>query len=165
MATIRLRTDQDITACLQILNIVHETNGYPVGGVGDPALYFTKDDAAWVAEVGGIVAGHIALAKAHASNVAVALWWQQHPEDINVAVLGRLFVHPRNRKGGTATRLIDTAVEEARARGQRLLMFALVKDQDAIRLYRMLGWRYFGSTVFRWGENEMAAECFASPVP
>ncbi|KAI0109438.1 acyl-CoA N-acyltransferase [Hypoxylon sp. NC0597] len=165
ITTIRLRTDQDIPACLDILETVYETSGYPVGGVGDPALYFAQDDDAWVVETDGTVAGHIALSKARAENVAVALWWQQHPEDIQVAVLGRLFVHPNRRKNGSASSLIHTAVEEARRRGQRLLMFALIKDQDAIRLYRKLGWQHYGTTVFKWGqENEMAAECFTSPA-
>ncbi|KAI1417153.1 acyl-CoA N-acyltransferase [Hypoxylon sp. FL1857] len=163
MATIRPRTDPDIAACLEILNAVYKTSGYPVGGVGDPALYFTSDDDAWVAETDGTITGHIALSNARTENVAVALWWQQHPEDIQVRVLGRLFVHPNSRKNGTASKLIDTAVEEARRRGQRLLMFALIKDQDAIRLYRKLGWQHYGTTVFKWGQgNEMAAEYFAS---
>ncbi|KAI1751319.1 acyl-CoA N-acyltransferase [Xylaria castorea] len=48
---------------------------------------------------------------------------------------------------------------------RRLLILALVKDQDAIRLYRRLGWQHYGTTVFRWGESkEMDAECFVSPL-
>ncbi|KAL7621233.1 hypothetical protein AAE478_008550 [Parahypoxylon ruwenzoriense] len=165
MTTIRLRTAGDIVACLAVLEGVYKDNGYPVEGVGNPTLFFAGNDAAWVAEVDGAIIGHIALAECSAENVAVSLWWKQHPEDINVAVLGRLFVHPDHRRGGTASRLIHAAVEEAEGGGQRLVMFALVKDHDAIRLYRRLGWQHFGSTVFKWGEdNEMAAECFASPV-
>ncbi|KAI2619715.1 acyl-CoA N-acyltransferase [Hypoxylon sp. NC1633] len=166
MATIRLRTDQDIAACLQVLDAVYEESGYPVGGVGDPALFFARDDVAWVAEIDGIVTGHISLAIAGTDNVAVALWRRQHPDDTNIAVLGRLFVHPSSRKAGMASTLIDAAVQEARKRRRRLLMFALVKDQDAIRLYCKLGWQHFGSTIYKWGEgNEMAAECFAGPEP
>ncbi|KAI0384576.1 acyl-CoA N-acyltransferase [Hypomontagnella monticulosa] len=164
MATIRPRTDEDIAACFQVLNAVYDLSGYPVGGPGDPAVYFTNDDVAWVAEANGTIAGHIALSVAKPNNVAVALWWQQHPEDTDIAVLGRLFVNPRSRNGGTASRLIGVAVEAAREKGQRLVMFALIKDQDAIRLYRKLGWQYFGTTVFKWGEgNEMDAECFVGP--
>ncbi|KAI2770654.1 putative acetyltransferase [Daldinia loculata] len=165
MATIRPRTDHDIPACLQVLNVVYKDSGYPVQGVGDPAQFFNKYETTWVAEVGGTVVGHIALAEGAAGNVAVDLWQKQHPEDVHIAVIGRLFVHPDNRKGGTASKLISTAVKEARGRGQRLLMFALIKDQDAIRLYRKLGWQYFGNTVYNWGEgNGMDAECFASPM-
>ncbi|KAI1212826.1 putative acetyltransferase [Annulohypoxylon truncatum] len=166
MAAIRLRTEGDIEACLRVLRTVYDTSGYPVEGVEDPALFFGKDEASWVAEVDNTIVGHVSLAKASPDNVAVVLWQQQHPEDIHTSVLGRLFVHPNNRKGGTASKLINTAVEEARRRGRRPVMFALVKDQDAIRLYRRLGWQRFGNTVYKWGDgNEMAAECFASPVP
>ncbi|KAI1403111.1 acyl-CoA N-acyltransferase [Hypoxylon fuscum] len=165
MATVRARTDGDIAACLEVLKAVYETNGYPVEGVGDPGLFFSKDDVAWVAEIDGIVVGHVAFAKASTENVAVAIWWQQHPEDTHVAVLGRLFVHPHSRKGGTASRLVATAVEEARRRRQRLVLFSLIKDRCAISLYGKLGWQHFGSAIFKWGEgNEMAAECFTSPL-
>ncbi|OTB12872.1 hypothetical protein K445DRAFT_320699 [Daldinia sp. EC12] len=165
MATIRPRTDGDIAACFQVLDVVYNDSGYPVEGVGDPAKFFKKDEAAWIAEVDGTVVGHIALAEGTAGNVAVDLWQKEHPEDTQVAVIGKLFVHPDNRRGGTASRLISTAVREARGRGQRLLMFALIKDQDAIRLYRKLGWQYFGNATYKWGEgNEMDAEFFASPM-
>ncbi|OTB07317.1 hypothetical protein M426DRAFT_248956 [Hypoxylon sp. CI-4A] len=164
MTTVRLRTDEDIPACHQVLCAVYKVSGYPVEGVDDPAPYFNHGGIAWIAENDGIVAGHIAITKAATENVAVALWSQLHPEDANLAITGRLFVNPINRKGGTASRLIDTAVEEARRRGQRLLMFCLIKDQNAIRLYRKLGWQHYGITTFKWEENsQMAAECFAYP--
>ncbi|KAI1392216.1 acyl-CoA N-acyltransferase [Hypoxylon trugodes] len=165
MATIRPREDSDIPTCLRILDAVYKSTGYPVGGVNNSVSFFTKNETAWVAEVNGMVVGHISLTKASSENVAVALWKQRYPEDIDIAVLGRLFVHPESRRGGVASRLIETVIEESRRTGQRLLLFALVKDQDAIRLYRRMGWNHFGSTIFRWGNNnEMAAECFANPV-
>ncbi|KAI8625734.1 acyl-CoA N-acyltransferase [Xylariaceae sp. FL1651] len=165
MASIRLRKDEDLAACVEVMKAVYETSGYPVAGVDNAAADLQTDDLAWVAEDGeGSVIGHVALKEARTGNVGAALWWELHP-GANIAVLGHLFVHPRSRGAGAGSRLVRTAEEEARRKGQRLIMFALVKDQDAIRLYRRLGWEHYGSVIYRWGEgNAMAAECFASPV-
>ncbi|KAI3326075.1 acyl-CoA N-acyltransferase [Xylariaceae sp. AK1471] len=167
MASIRPRRDSDIPACVEILKAVYATNGFPVGGVDDALNELQTDDQAWVAtdNNGGAIIGHVALNKARESYVNVTLWRERHPE-ADVAVLARLFVHPEARKRGAATKLIRVVEEEARSKGLRLLILALVKDQDAIRLYRSLGWENFGTTVYRWGEgNEMAGECFVSPLP
>ncbi|KAH9900208.1 acyl-CoA N-acyltransferase [Xylariomycetidae sp. FL2044] len=172
---IRPRTAHDLPACSAALAVVHKLNGYPVQGVDDAAAFLDTGDQAWVAVRaeeeeeeggGGAVVGHIALEPA-GDDVATTLWRELHADEkgSRVAILGRLFVHPDGRRGGTATRLIQTAVEEGRRRGLRLLILALVKDQDAIRLYRRLGWECYGTTVYRWGEGrQMDAECFASPV-
>ncbi|CAJ2503116.1 Uu.00g105100.m01.CDS01 [Anthostomella pinea] len=173
--TIRPRTPADLPGCADALKAVHALNGYPVLGVDNPIAFLQTDDVSWVAELeeekddgssSRRIVGHITLTKASTADISAQLWWQLHPDDkTDIAVLGRLFVHPDGRGGGTASRLIEAAVEEARGRGQRLVMFALVpRALDAMRLYRKLGWVHYGSTVFRWGEGEeMAAECFASP--
>ncbi|KAH8161220.1 hypothetical protein CIB48_g7029 [Xylaria polymorpha] len=159
MARARPRQDQDLPACVEIIKVV-----YPVGGVGQALEELQTDDQAWVAEDDGAIIGHVAMNKASASYVNVALWLEKHPE-ANIAVLARLFVHPEARRRGAATMLVHAVEEAARREGRRLLILALVKDQDAIRLYRRLGWEHYGTTVFRWGEgNEMDAECFANPL-
>jgi GNAT superfamily N-acetyltransferase len=149
------------------MKAVYATSGYPVDGVENALSALQTDDQAWVAvaeEEEGAVIGHVALNKASESNVCAAMWWERHP-DTDIAVLGRLFVQPGSRRRGAASKLVRTVEEEAHSKGQRLVMFALVKDQDAIRLYRHLGWESFGSTVYHWGQgNEMAAECFVSPL-
>ncbi|KAI7236425.1 hypothetical protein KC330_g3732 [Hortaea werneckii] len=66
----------------------------------------------------------------------------------------------------------------------RLLLFALAKDEPAMRLYRRRGWAEFGRTGFTWDDGpsfptsrdgeegegeenkkEMEAICFVSPLP
>ncbi|KAI0439321.1 acyl-CoA N-acyltransferase [Xylaria telfairii] len=163
MARVRPRQDQDLPACVEIIKAVYHDSGYPVGGVDQALEELQTDDRAWVAEDDAII-GHVAMNKARTSYVNVALWLEKHPE-ANIALLSRLFVHPEARRRGAATMLVRAVEEAARREGRRLLILALVKDQDAIRLYRRLGWEHYGTTVFRWGEgNEMGAECFASPL-
>ncbi|KAI1421121.1 acyl-CoA N-acyltransferase [Xylaria sp. FL1777] len=165
MAVIRLRKDEDLAACVEIMTAVYHTSGYPVGGVENALEELRTDDQAWVAEDNGVIIGHVAMNKARETYVNVALWLERYPQ-ADVMVLGRLFVHPERRGRGAATKLIRTVEEEARSKGKRLLILALVKDQDAIRLYRHLGWEHYATTVFRWGKgNEIDAECFASPLP
>ncbi|KAI1483492.1 acyl-CoA N-acyltransferase [Daldinia eschscholtzii] len=171
MSKIRLREDADLPGCARALEAVYAKNGYPVYGVGNAIGFLQTDDTAWVAEdANGNITGHIALSKADPSDVSAALWWKLHPqEEQPIAVLGRLFVHPEARGGGIANKLMQTALDEAQRRGQRLVMFALANVPDAIRMYHRLGWEHFGTTVFGWkgdaGEElEMDAQCFASPV-
>ncbi|KAI0393330.1 putative acetyltransferase [Xylariaceae sp. FL0594] len=147
----------------------------------------------------GVVVGHVALLSSGgggqnvSTNLAVALWrakakakakraqdeekeaQKEKEEDTEkeekekLAVLGWLFIHPDHRGRGLASRLIDAVLKEAHERGERVLLFALVKDQDAIRLYRRLGWVFYGNVTYRWVDGdgrrrEMEGECFASPV-
>ncbi|KAI7193692.1 hypothetical protein KC316_g4957 [Hortaea werneckii] len=76
--------------------------------------------------------------------------------------------------------------EKEKKPGIRLLLFALAKDEPAMRLYRRRGWAEFGRTGFTWDDGpsfptsrdgeegeggeknqkkEMEAICFVSPLP
>ncbi|KAI0973881.1 acyl-CoA N-acyltransferase [Xylaria arbuscula] len=165
MASIRPRRDEDLAACVEILKAVYLKSGYPVAGVDDALEVLRTDNQAWVAKDNGIIIGHVAMNIPPKTYVNVALWLERYPQ-ADVAVLSHLFVDPEKRGRGAATKLVRTVEEEARRKGQRLLILALVKDQDAIRLYRHLGWEQFATTVFRWGEGkEMDAVCLSSPLP
>ncbi|KAI0455847.1 acyl-CoA N-acyltransferase [Xylaria acuta] len=166
MASIRRRGDGDLPACVKIIKAVYRDSGYPVGGVDKALEELRTDDQAWVAEDNGTIVGHVAMNEARESHANVALWLEKHPQATDIALLARLFVHPEARRRGAASMLVRAVEEAARSEGRRLLILALDKDQDAIRLYRRLGWEHYGATVFRWGEgNEMDAECFVSPFP
>lgn len=57
---------------------------------------------------------------------------------------------------------------EASRRGVRVVLFALVKDEGAMRLYQRVGWREFGRTGYEyldgeWVGREMEAVCFVGP--
>ncbi|RYP35601.1 hypothetical protein DL767_003713 [Monosporascus sp. MG133] len=127
MTTIRPRRDSDLAGCVSTLRMVHSLSGYPVDGVEDAFGFLRTDDRAGPDDRSGYV----------------ALWRKLHPPGFgsgsdkdDIVVLGRLFVHTDARGGGVATRLINKAVAETRKRGARAVMLALLKDQDAIRLYR-----------------------------
>ncbi|KAK4547571.1 hypothetical protein LTR36_000528 [Oleoguttula mirabilis] len=127
-----------------MLRLVHAHSGYPVQGTDNAKAFLSGGpiEQAWIAEHAGQIVGHVAVSKATEDDVSVALWRKKHPED-PVAILERLFVHPEKLGGGIATRLIRTASSWGREAGCRLVLFALVKDQAAMRLYKRLGWTAF----------------------
>ncbi|KAI3333622.1 hypothetical protein F4824DRAFT_471454 [Ustulina deusta] len=93
MASIRLRRDEDLAACVEITKAVYHHSGYPVGGVENALDELRTDDQAWVAEDSGAIVGHVAMNNAPETYVNVALWLERDPQ-ANVAVLARLFRAP-----------------------------------------------------------------------
>nr|POE78635.1 putative n-acetyltransferase [Quercus suber] len=162
--TIRPRIDADLDRCADILRRVHAASGYPVYGVDAPRTALCSGDIlhVWVAERQCEIIGHAAL-YLDEGDLSVRSWKQTHPED-NVATLGKLFVDPHRQGGGAATALIETAVTCCRDEGLRIVLYALIKDQAAIRLYRRLGWSEFARKIYRYGDGaQMEAVCFAGP--
>jgi ribosomal protein S18 acetylase RimI-like enzyme len=126
------------------------------------------------------ILGHVSLSTPSPSSTdpAVILWRSQHQfqssssPKAEVLVLERLFVDPSARGHGLAAKLLSAASEEAGRLGLRVVLFTLVKDQGAMRLYERVGWREFGRRVFAWRdgdgegegeEREMEAVCFVGP--
>ncbi|GAB1738577.1 hypothetical protein NU219Hw_g3380t1 [Hortaea werneckii] len=78
------------------------------------------------------------------------------------------------RSGGEST--TNQEKNPKKEEGIRLLLFALLKDESAMRLYRRRGWTEFGRTGFTYDgpsrdaggdekdKREMEAICFVSPV-
>ena len=168
-ATVRPRTEEDLDACIAVLHRVHENEGYP-RGTDDFRVFLANDSVqkAWVTELDGRVVGHVAVNKPSETDLAVSMWRQKHPDDEHdsIAVLARLFVLPESRKGGAAKALVEEATASSTMDGVRLVLFVLVANQGAIRLYDRLGWERFETSVFRYGDEkelEMEAICFASP--
>lgn len=165
MVAIRPRTAADLDDCAGVLRLVHAHSGYPVQGCDNAKAFLTGGpiEQAWIAEQDSQIVGHVAVSKATEDDVSVALWRKQHP-DSPVALMERLFVHPEKLGGGIATRLIQTASSWSRDAGCRLVLFALVKDQAAMRLYERLDWTRFGEAVYQWGDGgQMDAVCFVGP--
>ncbi|KAK0252751.1 hypothetical protein B0A54_00364 [Friedmanniomyces endolithicus] len=134
MVTVRLRTDVDLDSCVEVLCRVYAKDGYPVEGTSY-AHRFLQDGLrrAWVAEHGDTIIGHVAIGNATERDPAVILWRKLYPDE-PVVVLERLFVDPKHRGSGAATGLIRAVEAWSRQEGIRLILFALSKDQVAIRL-------------------------------
>ncbi|OQO10734.1 hypothetical protein B0A48_04034 [Cryoendolithus antarcticus] len=174
--TIRPRRSEDLDACLEVLQKVYKDSGYPVNGPSLPFLQGPQTLSTWVATTEPPISsgsptdhrmlGHIALATATDTDVAVHLWRSQNrPEP--VFVLQRLFVDPEAQGQGIAQDLIKAVVDEGRSRGGSVVLFALIKDQGAMRLYERLGWTEFGRAVFGEGKGqgvEMEAVCYLAPT-
>nr|POF16593.1 putative n-acetyltransferase [Quercus suber] len=162
--SVRLRVDADLERCADILCRVYAASGYPVDGVDNPKKSLCTGNLlqAWVAERQGEVIGHAAL-YANENDLSVRMWKQSH-QDEHVATLGKLFIDPQRQGGGAATALLKTAQSWGRTAGMRLVLFALIKDPPAVRLYERLGWIEFGRDVYRYGDGkQMEAVCFVAP--
>lgn len=166
--SIRPRRSEDIANCAEVLKRVYQLDGYPVQGV-DHALEFLSGPhtlEAWVAtsDAGNIV-GHIAMSSSAKTDLSVELWKQQHSRVDNIAVLERLFVDPGARGQGVAEALMRAVTAAGQERGLRVVLFALEKDQGAMRLYEKVGWRTYGTQRYRYGDGkEMDAVCYVSPA-
>lgn len=99
---VRVRTDADLDACEQLADVVHDLDRYPPYLSGDLRTFIATPGAiaAWVAETGNEVVGHVAL-HPRSSAAVMTLPRQvtgQSPEQF--AVVARLLVAPSVRKEG-----------------------------------------------------------------
>ena len=169
MVKIRPRTKDDIDGCIALLDHIQRTEGYPQG-IGDLRLFLNSDDInqAWVASDGATndIVGHISTYNP-TKDLAIELWKKLYPQNTeSITVLSRLFVLPSYRKEGIAAKLVEAVVSWSIEQGIRLLLWVVVANEAAIRLYDRLGWIRFGTTVYTYEDGQtMEAICFASPVP
>jgi GNAT superfamily N-acetyltransferase len=153
--TIRVREPEDMDRCIALLAAVHATDGYPLHWPADPRAWLTPTSllAAWVAEHGGMVAGHVALC-AVTGDAGAPLW--SAASGIPAEGLGavtRLFVslEVRGRQLGAA--LLDEATAGARSRGLLPVLEVLDHDRAAMALYERIGWRRVASAPAAWAQG------------
>jgi ribosomal protein S18 acetylase RimI-like enzyme len=109
----------------------------------------------------------LAISEPLPQDLAVVKWREQHPDEEDIALVQRLYVLPTARKNGVAGSLLAAAVSHAHSANLRLVLFVLLANEGAIRLYRRLCWEEYGNDIFRFGEHqeqEMGAICFANPL-
>ena len=184
--TIRPRLPSDLPSCASLLSRVYAHDAYPVQGVSHAVEFLSSPDtlAAWVAEAEeseaatsspprktNPILAHVSLSLPPPSSTDPAvLLWRSHSQSPSgpVAVLERLFVDPSARGQGLAGELLRAASAEAAKQGLRVVLFALIKDEGAMRLYERVGWREFGRAVYGYRDGEgremsMEAVCFVGP--
>lgn len=152
--TLRDREPADLPRLVEVLAAQQAGSGYPVRWpLPFPAEEFvvrSGELGAWVAEVDGVVAGHVALLhpatgwEAEAFRDALGL-----PSE-RMATVSTLFVDPERRGGGVGTRLIDVAVARARALGRVPVLDVVQEHSPAAALYRRRGWRVVGEVRPHW---------------
>jgi GNAT superfamily N-acetyltransferase len=164
---IRLREIADLDECVHVLAKVHEADGYPVNWPDDPRTWLMRPSllAAWVAERGEHVVGHIALSRGGAGDVAPALWSRRARVPVEeTAVVSRLFVSPAARGHGIGALLMARAVQEAKARAVHPVLDVLASDTSAAALYERLGWSLLATVDQRWGPAQtVTVHCYAAP--
>jgi GNAT superfamily N-acetyltransferase len=178
--TIRTRQSTDLPSCASLLARVYEKDRYPVQGVSHAIEFLSSPStlAAWVAvqppadkddttQEEARILGHVALTSPSTSDPAVALWYSQNRSE-PIAVLERLFVDPEARGQRLAERLMRAVSEEAEKRGMKAVLFTLIKDVGAMRLYERVGWQEFGRSVYAYQDHEgkdteMEAVCYVAP--
>jgi GNAT superfamily N-acetyltransferase len=153
--TIRVRRQDDVARCVQVLGAVHSADGYPLRWPADPSAWLAPANLlrAWVAEDDGRLLGHMALCSAVGGGGA-PLWSAASslaPE--RLAVVSRLFVAPSARGHGIGAALLAHACAEAGRWGLRPALEVLAHDQNAIALYDRAGWRRVASVPAPWART------------
>jgi GNAT superfamily N-acetyltransferase len=143
-AKIRPRVDADIEACLRLLAAVHARDHYPLLWPDDAAKWLSPRDllGAWVAEVNGLVLGHVALTRDAGEQWAGILRCARavEPAMLDIALITRLFVDPTTRRRGLGSDLLDAACKYATGIGLHPAVDVVESDRAAIALYEANGW-------------------------
>jgi len=144
---IRPRRDDDLDDLVGIAAAVQADSGYPHRSVTDLAAFVARPGAAlaaWVAEDGGEVVGHVALhptgSKEMSTVVRAAIG-----DGVPFGVVSRLFVSPAVRRRGTGRVLLETCTADALARDLVPVLDVSIHFGPANALYRACGYEPIGT--------------------
>jgi len=144
---IRPRREEDLERCVALLRRVHEVDRYPVIWPPDTAAWLAGRDplAAWVADEGGQLCGHLSLHGTDASR-ARPQWGEALGVGVErLAVVSRFFVAPEARGRGIGGELITRAEQHAARQRRRVVLDVAEHNRDAIAFYERRGWLRVGS--------------------
>ncbi|MFF8413452.1 GNAT family N-acetyltransferase [Streptomyces omiyaensis] len=165
--SVRPRAGADLDASVRLLREVHEHDGYPRSWPGRPASWLTPPGflGAWVAELGGRIAGHVGLAGPREDDGAPGAWSARTGRGVDtVAVVNRLCVSPAARGHGLGALLLAQAVAEAGRRGLHPVLDVACHDTAAVALYERLGWVLLDTGAQEWGPHgTVAVRTYAAP--
>ncbi|HVA07770.1 MAG TPA: GNAT family N-acetyltransferase [Acidimicrobiales bacterium] len=143
---------------------VRAVDGYPVylpeGGL---RRFLTDPDplAAWVAEDGGRIVGHVAANSQ--SHHAVMDLVRAAGIDHQVGVIARLLVDPVVRRQGIGAKLLDKARSHIVSLGLAPVLDVVVGSSPAVSLYRSAGWMEIGEVTFEVPGQKISELVFLAP--
>ena len=108
---VRVRESGDVEGCVALTRVVHDFDRYPrvlPANVGD-FIASPRLIAAWVAQRGGRIVGHVALHRGSSRAVASMVSEAVSVEPDRIGVVSRLMVSPSARRSGVGRRLLGTA--------------------------------------------------------
>jgi GNAT superfamily N-acetyltransferase len=142
---IRPRTSGDFAQLRALAAHVHATDGYPVYVPGGDLLRFLTEPrslAAWVAEEGGRLVGHVAVNSE--SNQFVMKAVREAGIEGDLAVVARLLVDPGARRQGIGMQLLAQARTHGELLGRTPVLDVVATSVPAVSLYREAGWKEIG---------------------
>lgn len=148
---IRMKTEDDVEQCVNLLLQVHEADGYPMYLPEDVPAFITPEYevAAWVAEQDGRVVGHAALHRADVDPTLAAAQRATGLPAERLAVVSRLFTSPTLRRAGVGRTLLRHATRQAESRGQRAVLDVGQTLDAPVALYEAEGWERVDSLALR----------------
>jgi GNAT superfamily N-acetyltransferase len=163
---VRHRRTGDADACEAVARAVHRLDGYPPYLPDDLRTFILSPAIdAWVAEVDGTVAGHVALHQRSSDAVmALASAATGRPAE-HLAVVARLAVAPDHRRQGIGRALLHAAAGGARGRALLPVLDVVARFGGAIALYEACGWRRAGEVTLRLGGKCFTELVFLGPPP
>ena len=165
---VRPRTDDDIDACVGLLHLLHDSDGYPAHWPDDPRRFVAhpKQLGAWVIEEEGVPVAHIALNAAAHDQVAQPASEACGTPVEQLATVARLMVAPQVRRQGYGRILLAVATREAHARGLRPILDTAEANAASSALYDAMGWTRAGAFTIRFRTGEtLASLIFIGPPP
>ena len=159
LVLIREKRVEDASACLELLMQVHQLDGYPPHLPENVPAFITPhyEVAAWVAERGRRIIGHVAL---HQASVDPTLDAAQRATGLpaeRLVVISRLFTAPALRQAGIGRALLRHATSQAVSRGQRAVLDVGQTQTAPIALYESEGWERVESLALRVDESAVLA--------
>ena len=145
---VRERTEGDLAVLGEVLAAQRPHSGYPQNWpLPYPVESFIArrdEDAAWVAELGGRVVGHVAVSRVE-PGMEADLWTAGtgRPRE-ELAAVAVLFVDHTVVGRGVGKALLSTAVAAIRASGRRPVLDVVQETASAVELYRRSGWQVVG---------------------
>jgi len=153
---IRDRTEADLEPCLQLAQAVKAQDDYPPRGSIDIDWFLAPAEqlAAWVAEEGSSIVGHVALHSA--TDYVTTRLASDHlgrPQS-DLGLVARLFVDPPHRGSGVGQALLARATGFAVERGLHPVLDVATHLSGAVALYESAGWVRAGEVVLSFWDGQ-----------